>query len=280
MFRMASSPRVWRKQRGWLTCPGITPRWAGCHPHSHYITISRTTYPPSHGKQLHHLKHDQPGDLIPTHAGKTVRRRRTLRFRRAHPRSRGENGKVRHSDQIRYGPPPLTRGKRTRNRVRELVPGLIPAHAGKTTPPPNAPEFQWAHPHSRGENYAGASEVFRRNGSSPLTRGKPSTTATRQSPERAHPRSRGENDPVVVGGVAAAGSSPLTRGKRAGRWWSWVWVRLIPAHAGKTLVALSPVTVVWAHPRSRGENRAVRGFTRAVSGSSPLTRGKLAADRE
>ena len=239
MFRMASSPRVWRKQRGWLTCPGITPRWAGCHPHSHYITISRTTYPPSHGKQLHHLKHDQPGDLIPTHAGKTVRRRRTLRFRRAHPRSRGENGKVRHSDQIRYGPPPLTRGKRTRNRVRELVPGLIPAHAGKTTPPPNAPEFQWAHPHSRGENYAGASEVFRRNGSSPLTRGKP-----------------------------------------AGRWWSWVWVRLIPAHAGKTLVALSPVTVVWAHPRSRGENRAVRGFTRAVSGSSPLTRGKLAADRE
>ena len=149
---MASSPRVWRKQRGWLTCPGITPRWAGCHPHSHYITISRTTYPPSHGKQLHHLKHDQPGDLIPTHAGKTVRRRRTLRFRRAHPRSRGENAPGIASASWFQGSSPLTRGKRRRRRTRLSSSGLIPTHAGKTTPVHLRFSGETAHPRSRGEN--------------------------------------------------------------------------------------------------------------------------------
>ena len=49
MFRMASSPLAWRKQRGRLTCPGITPRWAGCHPHAQPITISRKTHPSSQG---------------------------------------------------------------------------------------------------------------------------------------------------------------------------------------------------------------------------------------
>ncbi len=34
-------------RRGWPTCPGITPRWAGCHPHAYRITISRRTHPRS-----------------------------------------------------------------------------------------------------------------------------------------------------------------------------------------------------------------------------------------
>ena len=27
-------------RKGWPTCPGITPRWAGCHRHEHCITIA------------------------------------------------------------------------------------------------------------------------------------------------------------------------------------------------------------------------------------------------
>ena len=29
------------RRRGWLTCPGITPRWAGCHPRTRPNTISK-----------------------------------------------------------------------------------------------------------------------------------------------------------------------------------------------------------------------------------------------
>ena len=71
----------------------------------------------------------------------------------------------------------------------------------------------------------------------------------------AHPRSRGENFP--------------RRGEEDYR------ARLIPAHAGKTLL-LGPIrNAPTAHPRSRGENWPVTVPLMTVTGSSPLTRGKL-----
>ena len=70
----------------------------------------------------------------------------------------------------------------------------------------------------------------------------------------AHPRSRGENLRAALPHVARK--------------------RLIPAHAGKTLISFFEVRGAWAHPRSRGENEvpATTGLT--LGGSSPLTRGK------
>ena len=93
-------------------------------------------------------------------------------------------------------------------------------------------------------------------GSSPLTRGKPrvggrrrerirlipahagKTDAVHESAEaaRAHPRSRGENGGRVAGLRGLRGSSPLTRGKLTGPDNLCSFVRLIPAHAGKTRV--------------------------------------------
>ena len=49
---------------------------------------------------------------------------------------------------------------------------------------------------------------------------------------------------------------------------------LIPAHAGKTSLRVLDPTQCLAHPRSRGENAAWAQIKAAVSGSSPLTRGK------
>lgn len=43
-------------RRGWPTCPGITPRWAGCHPHAYRATIPRRTHPCSRGEHLAHGK--------------------------------------------------------------------------------------------------------------------------------------------------------------------------------------------------------------------------------
>ena len=77
----------------------------------------------------------------------------------------------------------------------------------------------------------------------------------------------------------AAGSSPLTRGKRTDKSAYLNELRLIPAHAGKTLEMLLCVALTRAHPRSRGENRRARARMRLARGSSPLTRGKRRARR-
>ena len=79
---------------------------------------------------------------------------------------------------------------------------------------------------------------------------------------------------LITSHVFVSGSSPLTRGKR-------VWVLpghlaagLIPAHAGKTPCPASSHSSRRAHPRSRGENTEADEDSRALWGSSPLTRGK------
>ena len=115
--------------------------------------------------------------------------------------------------QAERGSSPLTRGKPdalTHTSCRER---LIPAHAGKTSPPGSLRHDGSAHPRSRGENIHGCVDDDGAGGSSPLTRGKRQTVITqsaagrlipahagkthsRQVPDArpaAHPRSRGEN---------------------------------------------------------------------------------------
>ena len=213
--------------------------------------------------------------LIPAHAGKTSvinsRSRRAL----AHPRSRGENTQDILTIQDVKGSSPLTRGKRCRCRRDR--------------------RRRRDHPRSRGENHANTMREVPEEGSSPLTRGKrvaagvgpaaiglipahagktsacPSGCAS--SP--AHPRSRGENVRGRRPRWCPAGSSPLTRGKLVTATISILKLRLIPAHAGKTVSVRGGGFVAWAHPRSRGENIRPEGGSPSVRGSSPLTRGKL-----
>ena len=151
-----------------------------------------------------------------------------------------------------------------------------------------------AHPRSRGENIS-ATDISRPSrGSSPLTRGKltlpvPAGELGRLIPAHAgktefaavisaasgaHPRSRGENGITTCTPAPLVGSSPLTRGKRLVRSPRPEPARLIPAHAGKTLIAHAPATHTAAHPRSRGENLVPAGRMVVGGGSSPLTRGK------
>ena len=151
-----------------------------------------------------------------------------------------------------------------------------------------------AHPRSRGENRAGPVMPNPPLGSSPLTRGKRPVGAQNLRyagliPAHAgktcvflswcvcvgaHPRSRGENRSNDNWTIVPLGSSPLTRGKRFIIPPSLNKVRLIPAHAGKTVDAKPPRIPSPAHPRSRGENPAVTSTNWSPNGSSPLTRGK------
>ena len=172
----------------------------------------------------------------------------------AHPRSRGENGAWCGRRVFSMGSSPLTRGK--------LAPPSGRGHHG--------------------------------GGSSPLTRGKPRVgedsrdlarlipahAGKTQGPsphtrcDQAHPRSRGENTGKFMKITTDQGSSPLTRGKHPISIHMLLGARLIPAHAGKTFSVPFGCRREPAHPRSRGENEALRASSDALMGSSPLTRGK------
>ena len=125
----------------------------------------------------------------------------------------------------------------------------------------------WGHPRRRG-------------GLIPAHAGKTRRMGTPASARWAHPRSRGENMASREAFPGVRGSSPLTRGKqlRGGRRKGLD--GLIPAHAGKTIVRRWIRRLVRAHPRSRGENQDENIINLSKQGSSPLTRGKLAGDRE
>ena len=213
--------------------------------------------------------------LIPAHAGKTQRRTRCSSTSRAHPRSRGEN-EIIMTDTIKpTGSSPLTRGKRDPLTDRNPDEGLIPAHAGKTQPPRPDADTIPAHPRSRGENPGDQTAYYKVQGSSPLTRGKPSlrlawraatglipahagktrSPAPKTSIRTAHPRSRGENTRRSALQSVAGGSSPLTRGKHSLLVNLQDVAGLIPAHAGKTSRPQPTSSRPRAHPRSRGENR-------------------------
>ena len=154
-----------------------------------------------------------------------------------------------------------------------------------------------AHPRSRGENDGLVNGGGLDSGSSPLTRGKLCPSASRRASRglipahagktpralrmrqasAAHPRSRGENNGQPSQKLILRGSSPLTRGKRHFQPLNNLALRLIPAHAGKTVFRSLKLPFTSAHPRSRGENGRAAAADFHQSGSSPLTRGKRAA---
>ena len=171
--------------------------------------------------------------LIPAHAGKTRNAGGLEVPRGAHPRSRGENFARVPVGKTCAGSSPLTRGKPLPCTRNTRTARLIPAHAGKTNSSRITGHMWAAHPRSRGENYAIADLFSRKQGSSPLTRGKRNSFMYTSMSERlipahagktggcevgeeerkAHPRSRGENPRTLLASKHAAGSSPLTRGK-------------------------------------------------------------------
>ena len=192
------------------------------------------------------------------------------------------------------GSSPLTRGKPRPRATCRTCRRLIPAHAGKTTSKVVFTFASTAHPRSRGENQHVKDQTVHLIGSSPLTRGKPPRVLAHTSGDglipahagktieapkpdvssEAHPRSRGENRGLGLRRRRLCGSSPLTRGKPQTKTNPRLTPRLIPAHAGKTMSMVGNLSVWWAHPRSRGENRIVRCQDNLPDGSSPLTRGK------
>ena len=141
------------KRVHWGRHPGAHPRSRGENDIAgEFAANFGGSSPLTRGKREGDTLSHQIQGLIPAHAGKTPRPKRPCARAPAHPRSRGENS-VRVSTGVwGRGSSPLTRGK-PRMRYRATPDrGLIPAHAGKTSPSRIPPCSHTAHPRSRGEN--------------------------------------------------------------------------------------------------------------------------------
>ena len=224
-----------------------------------------------------------------------MRGSRTTATHRDHPRIRGEHYVCRRCRKCNPGSSPHTRGAPSTGLVMTIEIGIIPAYAGSTLRGSRTTATHRDHPRIRGEHY-----VCRRcrkcnPGSSPHTRGAPSTglvmtieigiipayagstlrgsrtTATR----RDHPRIRGEHRSVVFLILDGSGSSPHTRGARILAEVVDGEHGIIPAYAGSTRPACRSTPARGDHPRIRGEHLVCGVTEPGLQGSSPHTRGAL-----
>ena len=185
---------------GWRELRGIL---SAAHPRSrgeHRLTFTHMipglgSSPLTQGALIHCLSRRLHLRLIPAHAGSTNASRATTTEVSAHPRSRGEHRRGRIFRPCECGSSPLTRG--ARDGIRHGIPPwrLIPAHAGSTSALEARSRRRTAHPRSRGEHGEGFAAGLLDFGSSPLTRGTP-TTINRVSSHRRLIPARAGNTPA------------------------------------------------------------------------------------
>ena len=217
-----SSPRVRGKPVG-TVCPRASRRLiparagktgpgrgrasaTGAHPRACGENHRRTSENPQRfgsSPRVRGKQHAAPGrnihnGLIPARAGKTRFRASNISGCTAHPRACGENRGVRGSRALGRGSSPRVRGKRVPGGPHCLDHGLIPARAGKTTPPPPRRSGRPAHPRACGENVAARSAPRPMRGSSPRVRGKPSSQPPGRSGGRLIPARAGKTRPVAA----------------------------------------------------------------------------------
>ena len=210
-----------------------------------------------------------------------------------HPRSRGECGVPAPITPGSAGSSPLSRGILRTGRPSSWARGIIPALAGNTHSSSSLTRPRRDHPRSRGEYRSLTVSNREGDGSSPLSRGIPSSWPARWLvmgiiPALAgntlvilplgvvvgdHPRSRGEYSIAGRRAGMAEGSSPLSRGILPCGADHVEDRRIIPALAGNTCRSAGRSAGVRDHPRSRGEYGGDVGVQISDNGSSPLSRG-------
>ena len=172
---------------------------------------------------------------------------------RYHPRSRGV-----YASSLRSSPP---------------SPGIIPARAGFTHPPPPPRHPHRDHPRSRGV-YDGLDPVPEDLcGSSPLARGLQYEDPFNDDRMRIIPARAGFT-PRRCSSPPSTPDHPRSRGVYTRLWAAADTMRgIIPARAGFTARRYTPGRPCPDHPRSRGVYSCWSTSPSAASGSSPLARG-------
>ena len=232
--------------------------------------------------------------ITPAHAGKTRIPSCRNRSRTDHPRACGENLCRQEGNRQIAGSPPRMRGKLEVLQGSLRRPRITPAHAGKTSNLSTAALMESDHPRACGENLCSLAPPKKRGGSPPRMRGKPeflrmTTAMTRITPAHAgktmapsaadgsfsdHPRACGENNQSAVKELSENGSPPRMRGKLISTARNSKYLRITPAHAGKTKRDFYCVVGEADHPRACGENSKQREESVRRDGSPPRMRGK------
>ena len=231
--------------------------------------------------------------IIPAHAGFTATSDVEMPWNGDHPRTRGVYTPAHISALRARGSSPHTRGLPARAFQAVGERGIIPAHAGFTTPRSGSTGRDPDHPRTRGvylDLWGARPAVV---GSSPHTRGLPRRAAGRPPPSRIipahagftwavgrctwrgldHPRTRGVYCDRERGHAMDGGSSPHTRGLQPQLNDNGRRERIIPAHAGFTQPENIRGTPCSDHPRTRGVYVISPLAACIFGGSSPHTRG-------
>ncbi|RYP99497.1 hypothetical protein PG22506_1224 [Bifidobacterium pseudolongum subsp. globosum] len=246
----ANSPRPLRTAR----CVGSSPRMRG--------------------KRTKIFDYSGNRRIIPAHAGQTQSAHTSLSTCADHPRACGAN-KVRFAGSIETaGSSPRMRGKQAQAHELPRSSRIIPAHAGQTASRSHARTLATDHPRACGANEPWSREHTHQVGSSPRMRGKRrlpgyAGALDRIIPAHAgqthvrllssvtcpdHPRACGANAARRIISRTSGGSSPRMRGKRVRGVDVGGARRIIPAHAGQTLVFDTANEADADHPRACGAN--------------------------
>ena len=229
------------------------PRWRGEHWRCEYtVPLSAGLPPLARGAPRIEVKDRLIVGPTPAGAGSTIRTRRAMAMSRAYPRWRGEHmwAAFRMTDVV--GLPPLARGARMLTQRSREIPGLPPLARG-----------------AQGLIPAGAD----RAGPTPAGAGSTKNSRRSKAVDEAYPRWRGEHTSGPRVSQSASGLPPLARGAPAGDDEQQGHSRPTPAGAGSTLTLESPVLVVWAYPRWRGEHLNVTATTWAARWPTPAGAG-------
>ena len=253
--------------------------------------------PHMRGKRISTLPTCSPARIIPAHAGQTCEDRSENRVPADHPRTCGANMEQRNAAMNTIGSSPHMRGKRSSTYPQKERGRIIPAHAGQTRSITSWAGTCTDHPRTCGANTHTFAPANSAAGSSPHMRGKhdrphPNHARQRIIPAHAgqtpsgqsklpsktdHPRTCGANAPTAVCTSPAIGSSPHMRGKPGRSPVGPAPARIIPAHAGQTVIFLSLGSWSSDHPRTCGANGSPADTGPTTVGSSPHMRGKLIA---
>ena len=173
------------------------------------------------------------------------------------------------------------------------IPGIIPARAGFTTPPPRPSRPGRDHPRACGVYLAEQDMAEAVWGSSPRVRGLLGHTVgqvgqgriiparagftmaatTSRATRRDHPRACGVYTTFNLPNLEGRGSSPRVRGLPRVVEHNVLQSRIIPARAGFTVAALTPRPMTSDHPRACGVYVIPCTSVCSNHGSSPRVRG-------
>ena len=231
---------------------------------------------------------------IPTRVGRTQEPNTTHSRKSEHPHACGENLPWPQKGEAVAGTSPRVWGEHFACWYLVFVPRNIPTRVGRTSLSGRRGRADTEHPHACGENGRSAPQASTLVGTSPRVWGERERrvslprsyrnipTRVGRTPRRSprawrsaeHPHACGENSIAISVSFCSVGTSPRVWGELQQLLLVICVSRNIPTRVGRTSSTRVPIRHISEHPHACGENRSMRGTTRAAIGTSPRVWGE------